>query len=231
MKLTRRSFVGTIASAAAVAGVALPSSDAEAQLVYMPGDWHAAEFRKLVEVKAKIKQLYDASTVNEGGPFNSMKNSLNGLHFGFGVPVDQIKIVGAFRGLANLMCFDDSMWEKYKLGEFANVKDPKIAKPAERNVFYPKLGYTATEVNDPKSVYQDYGIEALLPRGLTLLSCHNATTFAARGIVKKQALTATVDDVVKDLQAHMLPGTISVPAMVAAIAVLQGDGGFSYIAG
>jgi hypothetical protein len=34
---------------------------------------------------------------------------------------------------------------------------------------------------------------------------------------------------VADLQSHTLPGVISVPAMVAAIAMLQNEGRYAYI--
>jgi len=51
------------------------------------------------------------------------------------------------------------------------------------------------------------------------------------GIVKKFGLKASVEEVVHDLQTHMLPGVISVPAMVSAIAMLQVDGKFAYTVG
>ena len=86
-------------------------------------------------------------------------------------------------------------------------------------------------MQDHNSVYQDYSVQALAPRGLTLLSCHNATTNAAGRIIKKLGLKVEVEEVVKDLQSHMLPGVISVPAMVSAIAMLQCEGKFAYTTG
>jgi hypothetical protein len=231
MKRSRRSFVGALGAGVAAMG-SLGTTASSAQLVYTPGDWHMAEFEKLVKVKARVKQVYDATSIQEGGPLSPMKNSFNGLRFGFGIPADQIKIVGAFRGQANLMNFDDSMWEKYRLGEYTKTEDPETKKPATKNIFYPKdKTMTGADVNSPKSMYQDYSIEALAPRGLTLLSCHNATNHQAAGLIKKFGLTATQDEIVKDLQAHMIPGAISVPAMVAALAILQCEGGFAYCMG
>jgi hypothetical protein len=49
-------------------------------------------------------------------------------------------------------------------------------------------------------------------------------------LIKMNALKATAEEVVADLQSHALPGVIFVPAMVAAIALLQTDGHFAYIA-
>jgi len=229
MNLTRRSFVGAIGSGAAVIGLNLPAADA--QILYMPADWHAAEFDKLLKSKARVRQVFDCDKIESGEIFGPMKNSINGLHFGFGIPADQIKVVAALRGQANLLNFDDSMWEKYRLGEYTKVDDPKTGKPAVRNPFYPKKDSKITDPQDRESIYQDYTIEALCERGLTLLSCHNATENQVRGIVKKFALTTPVEDIVKDLQAHMLPGCISVPAMVSAIAMLQCEGHYAYTTG
>ena len=232
MSVSRRSFVGSMGAGLAALGTLASTPVAEAQAVYMPADWHAAEFNKLCNMKARVKQVYDCESIKSGEFLNPMKNSFNGLHFGFGIPADQIKIVGAWRGQANLLNFDDSMWEKYKLGEYTKTDDPKTQKPAIRNIFFPKKAAAdATDPNDRNGIYQDWQIEALQTRGLVTLSCHNATTNQAIGIIKKFALTATTEEVVKDLQSHMIPGCISVPAMVAAIAMLQMDGQFTYIAG
>ena len=231
MQRSRRSFVGAMGAGLAAMGTLGAEPRAEGQLVYKTDDWHMAEFDKLMKVKAKVKQVFDATSLADGGPLNPMKNSFNGLQFGYGVAPDQIKIIGAFRGQANLMNFDDSMWEKYRLGEYTKQEDSKTGKPATRNIFYSKGEGTSKDINDPRSVWQDYSIEALASRGLVLLSCHNATMHQAAGLIKRFSLTQSADEVARDLQAHMIPGAISVPAMVAAIAMLQSGGGYAYTAG
>ena len=232
MSMSRRSFVGSVgAGVAALGSLGASASKAEAQLVYMPNDWHMAEFDKLLKSKARVKQLFDVEKLDNGDFMSPIKNSINGLRFGFNIPEDQIKTVGALRGAANLLNFDDSMWEKYQIGEYTKTDDPKTSKPAIRNPFYPKKEGGSTDPQDRNSVYQDYSAQALMARGLQLLSCHNATTNQARGIIKKFGLKVEVDEMVHDLQSHMLPGVISVPAMVAAIAMLQVDGHFAYTVG
>jgi hypothetical protein len=232
MSMSRRSFVGSVgAGVAALGSLGASAPTAEAQMIYMPADWHAAEFDKLLKSKARVKQLFDVDKLDNGSFLNPMKNSFNGLHFGFNIPADQIKIVAALRGNAVVVNFDDSMWEKYKLGDFGKVDDPKTSSPALRNVFYPKKAGGSTDPESPDSIYQDFSLEALMARGLQLLNCHNATNFVARGLVKKLSLTVTAAEVAHDLEAHTLPGVISVPAMVAAIAMLQVDGHYAYTAG
>ncbi len=231
--VTRRSFLGTVGTgvAAITTMAGAIASDANAELVYKDhAAWKFVEFEKLIKFKGRGKQMYDVHPIGGGDFLSVIKNSMNGLHFGYEIPADQIKIVAAMHGPSNAINFDDSMWEKYKLGEWLKVNDPKTDKPAIRNIFYPQRNPTGgTNPSDRTSTYQDWGIEALIPRGLQLLGCHNATESQAGSIIKRNGLTASVEEVVEDLQSHSLPGVIYVPAMVAAIHMLQAEGKYSYI--
>ena len=231
MKVTRRSFIGKVGSGVAAATTIAGSlASAHADLVYQHNDWDYAAFDKLIKFKGRGKQVYDCHPINNGDFLGAIKNSFNGLQFGYGVPADQIRIVAAMHGPANAINFDDSMWAKYKIGEWLKVNDPDTKKPATRNIFYPKKNPKGgTNPSDRASIYQDYGIEALIPRGLQLLGCHNATEGQATIFIERNSLTATVEEVVQDLQTHALPGVIFVPAMVAAISMLQSEGKYSYI--
>ena len=231
MKVTRRSFIGSVGTGVAAATTIAGSlASAHADLVYQHNDWNFADFDKLIKFKGKGKQVYDCHPINGGDFFGAIKNSFNGLQFGYGIPADQIKIVAAMHGPANSINFDDSMWAKYKIGEWLKINDPDTKLPATRNIFYPKKNPKGgTNPSDRSSTYQDYGIEALIPRGLQLLGCHNATEGQAATLIKHNSLTASVEEVVQDLQTHALPGVIFVPAMVAAISVLQTEGKYSYI--
>jgi intracellular sulfur oxidation DsrE/DsrF family protein len=235
MKVSRRSFLGTVGSGVAAMTVGAASTEtavasAATPLVYEHADWKFAEFDKLLKFKGRGKQMYDLHGMDDGSFFNAMKNSINGLVYGYGVPADEIKLVTCTHGSSNLMNFDDSMWEKYKIGELAKVTDRETGKPALRNVYYPKKNPKgSTDLNDRKSIYQDDSIEALLGRGLQLICCHNATTAQANALIKQNALTVSVEEVVADLQTHTLPGVIVVPAMVAAISMLQSEGHYTYI--
>jgi hypothetical protein len=231
MKVTRRSFLGTAgAGVAAATTLAGSLASAHADLVYQHNDWNFAGFDKVIKFKGKGKQVYDVHPIKEGDFLSVIKNSMNGLHFGYGIPADQISIVAAMHGPANVINFDDSMWAKYKIGEWQKINDPETKKPATRNIFFPKKHPNgSTNPGDRASIYQDSGIEALLPRGLQLLACHNATEGQANVLIERNSLTASVEEVVQDLQSHALPGVIFVPAMVAAISILQTEGKYSYI--
>lgn len=230
MPLSRREFVGGIGSSLAAAGAfGLTSETGQAQLIYQRVDWNLSEFEKLVHLQARAKQVYDIRDIGAGKFLNNVKNSLNALHYGYGIPKDQIKIAVALHGASNTLAFDDAMWQKYRLGEFVNLEDPTTGKPATRNIFLPKRPGGSTDLNDRASTLQDFSIQALQGREVKFLSCHTATEEQAAAITKKFGLTAPVEETVKDLQAHILPGVLIVPGMTATIALLQSEGHYTYI--
>lgn len=115
---TRRSFVRRTTSGLAAFGLFGGSPRAaQAQLVWKASEWKLAEFQKLINEPARVKQVFDVVQINNGAALNSIKNALNGLQFGFGIGEDQIKIVAGLHGAANLLNYDDYVWTKYKIGE------------------------------------------------------------------------------------------------------------------
>jgi len=230
--INRRSFVGAVAAGFAV--LATSPAPAEAERIYHTSDWKMEDFNQLCKQKYEVKQIFDATAVDDGSIFGHINNSLNGLQFGFGIPEKEIKIVAANRGPATVMNFNDFIWDKYKIGERAKVEDPKTKQPALRNIFYPSdfgnpAKYTATDPNDEKSFAMDSSIQALQARGVQLLACHMAITAGAGGIKEHLKLTQSVETIVQEIQANLLPGVIVVPSMVSAIPMLQSRGHFTYL--
>jgi hypothetical protein len=135
--MNRRSFVTTATtSVAALATLATAGRDAEAQLVYTKSDWQLNEFNELARNPARVKQVFDIIPIAEGKFLNNIKNSLNGLHFGFGIPDEQIKVVAALHGPANMLNYDDAIWSKYQIGAWLKVTDPSTGQPAVKNPYY-----------------------------------------------------------------------------------------------
>lgn len=230
--ISRRSFVTTAtAGIAALGSIGAMAPAAQAQRIEMASNWDLSDFNQLLHHPARVKQAYDVTPANSG-PFEHMLNSFNGLQFGFGIPANQIQIVAVMRGMASLLIFDDAAWQKYQLGALAKVNDPKTGKPALRNIFYPSktnLKYTSTDPENPNSLYGDSSIQALQQRGLRILGCHNATWFMAKYIRRKTHLDQPQQKVFDDLMAHTLPGVFVVAAAVAALALLQSEGHYSYL--
>jgi hypothetical protein len=234
-KLTRRSFVSTAAAGMAAVGLfaSMPESS-EAQLVWKISDWKLAEFEKLVHHPARIKQVWDVVKIGGGKFLSNIKNSLNGLRFGYGVPTEQIKIAAALHGPANMMNYDDYVWDKYQIGEWLNVIDPETKKPAVRNIFYKsKNGIDkdslSKDPSDRDSLFQDVSIEALQSRGVQFMSCHTATEEQARVLIERNRLSQSPEEIVKDMLAHTQPDVLVNASMVAAVALMQAEGHYTYI--
>ena len=231
--LTRRSFVTTTAAGLTALGtLAASPQDSQAQLVYTTSDWKVTAFNKIVHDPARIKQVYDVVAINEGRFLNNIKNSLNGLHFGFGIPAAQIKVVAALHGPANMLNYDDFIWSKYQIGAWLKVMDTATGKPAVRNPYFTSrtaLHYTSQDPNSEGSLYEDKSIQALQSRGVTFLSCHTATEEQVRALVQHNNLSADPESIVREMLAHLIPEALSVASMVAAIALLQADGHYTYI--
>jgi intracellular sulfur oxidation DsrE/DsrF family protein len=231
-KLSRRSFVTTAAASVAAISAIGGIAPADAQLVATTSNWNPSSFNALAKKPAHIKQVYDIISIGGGGFLNNIKNSLNGLHFGFGIPADQIQVVAALHGPSNMLNMDDYVWKKYKVGEWFKVTDPETGQPAERNIFYPSkhnLKYPSSSPDSEDSLYQDTSIQALQHRDVKFLSCHTAAEEQARKLIKLRGLTQKPEEVVDDWLSHALPGVMVVAAMVAAIALLQTEGRYSYI--
>jgi hypothetical protein len=229
--MSRRSFVSTATGVAALAAMGTVNS-AEGQLVYTKSDWKVSEFNQLAKHPAQVKQVYDVTQIAEGRFLNNIKNSLNGLHFGFGIPNKQIKIVAALHGPANMLNYDDFIWNKYRIGAWLKVN--ATSQPALKNPYYASkagasLHYGTEDPDSRDSIYQDTSIQALQHRGVKLLSCHTATEEQVRGLIAHQNLTQQPEEIVKEMLAHTLPDVLVVASMVAAIALLQTDGHYSYI--
>lgn len=233
--VNRRSFLSGVPVGLATLGtLARPAAAADAQLVWKTSDWKIAAFRELTEEQAQVKQVYDITQLGEGRFLNNIKNSLNGLHFGFGIPDKQVKIVAALHGAANLLNYDDYVWKKYQVGTWLKVTDPQTGKPTVRNIFYRSqiAASTASESQDPDnpdSIYQDTSIQALQSRGVQFLACHTATEEQARTLVRRNNSSQSPEQIVDDMLAHTLPGVLVVASMVAAIALLQSEGHYTYI--
>jgi hypothetical protein len=230
--LTRRLFLGQ--ATASLAALGAMASDADAQLVEKASDWKIGEFDRLLRNPARVKQVFDENQIGGGKFLNNIKNSLNGLHFGFNIPADQTKIVAAMHGSANTLNFDDYVWQKYRIGEWLKVQDPKTGQAAVRNPFFaskaaPGMHYGTQDPDAGNSLFQDTSIQALQLRGVQFLCCHTATEEQSRALIKQFALSQGPEEIVKDLLAHTIPGTLVVASMGSAIALLQSEGHYSYI--
>ena len=231
-ELSRRSLLG---GAVAAAASTMWTEPVHAQYVWQKSDWHAAEFDALTHTARRVKLVVHGFAINDGRFLKNAKNSLTGLQFGSGVAANQVQVVCALNGPANMANYTDYVWQKYRIGEWIKAEDPKTGQPAVRNIFYPSNAgspshYTSEDPSNEDSAFQDFSIQGLQARGVRFLSCHSSTEEAARSLIKQNGLTTLPEDIVKDIHAHALPGVIIVPALSAALALLQCEGHYGYMA-
>ena len=230
-EFSRRTLLGGVVATAASS---IWSDPVRAQYVWQKPDWHAQEFTKLVNSPRRIKQLVHGNAIKGGFFLRNTKNAFNGLHFGHGYSNDQIQLVCALNGPANILNYSDYIWQKYRVGEWAKVNDPETGKASLRNIFYPSdagasLHHASEDPSNENSLYQDSSIQALQSRGVRFVSCHTSTEESARAFVTQNGLSVQPEEVAKDMVEHALPDVIIVPSLAAALAVFQCEGHYGYM--
>ena len=239
--MDRGTFLSAAALLAASGGVAPAAGTGVPPMSGVPGgtslverkaDFDEAGFAAAVGRNADIRQLYEAVAFKPT-IWNNVKNSFNGLQFGFGYAPGKIAIAFAGHGPSASFGYSDYIWTKYRIADYFSLTDSAGA-PLKSNAFLSiRSAYdTSANPDDDKGMYQDTSVEMLQRRGLIYLTCHTAIEEQARGIVKKgfAPSSMTAADVADDILTHLIPGAVVVPAMVAAVAVLQATYRYTYLA-
>ena len=216
----RRGFLARV-TAAAAAVVAADGLGRPARGLETPGA--SDQDKWLDDLKGKYRCLFDFPNHADGLPLIHMLNFINTYKSAYGVPETDVNAVGTFYFVgptASLpAAFNDTMWAKYKFGETLKLVDPKTNAPATRNMFFrPQAG-------DPVLFHGQVAaasIENLQKLGATFLLCNNAFMFWVSSL--SQAGMGTAAEVEKELRANLLPGVVTVPAMVIAIQKAQSRG-------
>lgn len=202
------------------------------RLVERESEFDEGAFAQAVGRDADIRQLYESSAFRPT-MWNNVKNSFNGLQFGYGYRPDRVAVAFGAHGASAAYGYSDYVWQKYRIGEFFHLTDAAGA-PLTSNTFVAARAPFDPQASpdDDGGMYQDTSVAMLQRRGLVYLTCHTATEEQARAIVKKGFAPAgmTASGVADDILTHLIPGAIVVPAMVATIAVLQAKYHYTYIA-
>lgn len=236
--MNRKGFLASSASVAAAGSVAAaPPAQAQTGVpggtnrVERSSNFDEREFAARVGRSAQIRQLYEATAFNPA-VLSSVKNSFNGLQFGFGYPADAIAIALAGHGPSAVYGYSHYVWQKYRIGEFFKLKD-STGQSIPTNVFLAAHASFSPNANpdDDGGMYQDTSIETLQRRGLIVLTCHTAVEEQARALVRGGFAPSGLSnqDVANDILTHLIAGAIVVPSMVATIAVLQTTYRYSYL--
>jgi intracellular sulfur oxidation DsrE/DsrF family protein len=223
----RRGFLARVFGSAALVSLPISKLAAAPEKAAGPDAW-------LNDVKGTHRCLFDFPQHKNGVPMLHILNYLNTYSTAYKLPSGQAGAVGTFYGIGAsssiFLGFNDAMWEKYALGEYAGLKDAG-GKPYVRNVFNkPALSdahllmqaMQTPFIPDLAAAVPACGIESLQKMGTKFLMCGNA--FGAWCMELEARGKGKAADLQKDLSANLLPGVTMVPAMVIAIEKAQAAG-------
>ena len=219
----RRKFIGHLATGAAALGLAgltsplgvhagTVSTFSEPNSTFSDADeW----FNK---VKGKHRIVFDVTAPGKGHelilPFAWPKVFLL-TNAATGTPEKDNGVVVILRHNAIPFAMENSLWTKYKFGEFFKIQDPANGKDALRNMFWKPNPVFSVPGIGPVPI----GINELQESGVMFCVCDMAMTVNSAVIAAQMNLKA--EDVKKDFLSGLLPGIQVVPSGVWAVGRAQ----------
>lgn len=212
----RRAFLTQLATgsaALAAGGLAthFTASAAQAESVAAADEFSEAWLGRLT---GKHRQFFDAITVNGGFALAFAMNFLNSNNDTYKLPDNKLSAVVGLRHFSVPLAFTDDIWKRYKLGEFAELKDPATKAPSTRNFFY--------HPHDGDLLFPAMAIDKLFARGVQLTCCNVALTVLSGLLAKNAGVTPEVAK--KEWVAGLIPGVVLVPSGVLAVNRAQEKG-------
>ena len=208
----RRGFLRRLAGSAAMLGGAagMPSLlHAAPASPTQDDDWMRA-------LTGKHRTVFDAATHGNGWPLHQAKNFLDAWRDAFHVAESQVNLVVGVQATATPLLLSDALWSRFHIGERFNVVDPATKAPATKNLF------TAANVATTVVMTPDKTVESLQKRGVRFVMCLN--TLGGLAAQLSSVGLGTPADLRAALVGGLLPGVITVPAMVVTLAQLQERG-------
>lgn len=222
----RRGFFGPMLAGAAASLPFAFTRKASAQEA-SPDDW-------INDVKGTHRCLFDFPQHKNGFPLLHILNYLNTYNVAYKAAPGQVGAVGTFYSIGTQssipLAFNDSMWEKYKLGDYAGLHDAAgkpytrnvLARPTKADAHLLMQAAQTPPIPALAEAMPALGIESLQKMGTKFLLCANALgawclELDARGKGKAA-------EIEKELRANVLAGVTIVPAMVIAIEKAQEAG-------
>jgi intracellular sulfur oxidation DsrE/DsrF family protein len=207
----RRGFLGTIAAAAAAAGLGqLVPGRLSATPGPLAGSADPSYDAWLNKVNGKHKMVFDAPEPNGGMPVVWPRVWLTTTNATYGTTDAQNTGVVILRHGAIGYALQDAAWSKYKLGEAFDIKDGSA--PATRNGWIKPLPLPLPGT----------GIEALLASGVLFGACNVALTVYSGMVAQRLGMDGA--EVKADWMKLLIPGIQVVPSGVLAACGTQEKG-------
>ena len=215
----RRSFLGRLAGGAA----ALVAGGATVAAAEPPNaDWAplAVDDEWLAKLHGQYRQFFDATSYNDGFPMYYAFNWAKTMKDTYKASNADVCVVIGLRHMGIGPAFKDTIWQKYKFGEFFKINDPKTKALSLRNF----MNSEATG----DLMFAGSSVGEQVKNGAVVTVCNLATTVLSGMAAKAAGLTVKPEDAYKEWAANLLPGCYLVPSGVLAVHRAQKAGNCSY---
>jgi len=210
---SRRNFLGALALGATASTLSMLSNPVYAEATTFNDKKMSAAENWFDKIKGKHRIVYDGSTPHKGFPI-LWNWAYYFSHNETGTTDDDITAMTVIRHSAIGFALEDRLWEKYKLGEFFDVKDYTKEHAVRNPVFEPQDG--DYPINGPS------GIKNLQERGAMFCVCNLALQVYGNFIGQKMSLDGT--EIYNDFISGIIPGIEVVPSGVWALGLAQQKG-------
>jgi intracellular sulfur oxidation DsrE/DsrF family protein len=167
-------------------------------------------------LRGKHRQFFDVGQHLDGAVLGRTAQFLNVYRDAYGMRDSEVNVVFGAHGGGLALVLGDALWTRYKLGALYRVTDPATQVASRRNLY---SGVTAS-ANPSESV------TALQARGVRFLACMRTIGRLARTVAEQAGEPES--DVRNTIVAGLLPGVMTVPAMIVAVNRAQ-ESGLSYV--
>src|SRR5262249_36102247 len=148
-------------------------------------------FESTLQKPYRHRQVFAARSIDGETLFNEMNNSLDAYEHDFGEGPGTLHVAAVLYGGAASIALDSVAWAHYKI-------ESRVRRDQRENPFVPS-------------------IQSLMGRGASFFVCNKALTGLAVAYANATSTQArTADDVLADMQKHIINGVTLVPAGVAA---------------
>jgi hypothetical protein len=206
----RRSLFGRLVSVAVVgfSGLAAMPSRASAAPVADGPAWPG-------KLKGRHRQVVDGTWINDGAALEYAHNFL-----ATNPSPGAALVVVILRGGALPIALNNTIWEKYKIGEAFKITDPETKAPAVKNPFlHPKPGVLRSD---------EAAVDRLLAAGAVFGACDVALHGQSKRLAGNAGVSA--EEAAKEWAANVIPGITIIPAGVWGVNRAQ-EAGCTYCGG
>lgn len=207
----RRAFSGQLGTIAA--GLTVGTDELRAASAHGVGPWDTSWLDQLASAQYRV--VFNTSDVSDGNVLGYTAAFLDDFHAVHGTTDAQTRPVIVFRRLGIPMALNDSLWERYGVGQDMKLKDPNTHAVAMRNIYWkPRDGATGWEAQ--------FGLEPLQRRGLISLVCNVALGNWAASMARRHQHDP--ETVKAEARENLVPGAILVPSGIYALIRAQNAG-------